>query len=769
MPQGFWDKIHFYFMIILSGLFLCPSWGETQLTSGKTDTKEPWDIEAQELNYDNETEFYTASGNVVIKKGNQILKCDYAQVNRRTMMAMARGHVEFDSNGDLLSGDEMTVDLEKQTGDLKTGRIFLKQNHFYVTGRQIWKTGEFTYKVVDATLTSCDGEKVPWEITAKEFTVTVDGYGQAWHPALRVKSLPVLYSPYMVFPAKTTRQSGLLMPEPGTSSRDGFTINLPIYWAISNQTDATFNEYYMSNRGFIQGTEFRYALSPQSKGALMLDYLPKDNLSQSEYNKGNISEPYNDRYWFRSKINQMLPYNIDMKMDLDWVSDRDYLKEFRAIPFGLDRNRRTFLSEYGRDLDDETQINRKNSAILSKSYGSYNFTGGFNYYQDVDNTGTTLNQMPYVRFDTIKQKLGDSFFYQLNSSYNNYFRSSLDRGNVLEVIPTVYYPLKVKNYLNLEGSVTVTEDVYQVSNRQSSDVDELGNRIVPSFRLDASTDIQKIFSFSGGDLEKVKHNIRPQIIYNYTPEITQLSLPTFLAPIVQTNTVTYYLTNTLTSKALAGKDGKGENVFGYRDFLTFKAYQTYDINAAQGQGSNTTTVTTVTPTTTTVTTTVKNPNATPIISTVTSPTLISTDTTTTTTTSTSSQAFSDVTGELEFIPTPFITLRSTVGWSPYTGNVDTQTHNLGVSDKVGNRAWVEYLSYSADQFRQINSYALWKISSHWTANFLTKYSLDQNKNFQTDLGLAYNQQCWGIKLTYSTTPDNSTFLVSFSLKGLGEF
>lgn len=740
MPQRFWSRLFLFFLITLGGLISLPLEGQAQLTSGKTDPKEPWDIEAQELNYDNDTEFYTASGDVVIKKGNQILKCDYAQVNKRTMMAMARGHVEFTANGDQLSGDEMTINLEKQTGELKSGRVFLKQNHFYVTGSQIWKTGESTYKAVDATVTSCDGEKVPWEITAKEVAVTVDGYGQAWHPALRIRSLPVLYSPYLLFPAKTTRQSGLLMPEPGTSSRDGFTINLPIYWAISDQTDATFNEYFMTNRGMIQGVEFRYVLSALSKGTFMLDYMPKDNLSQEQYNQGNISAPYTDRYWFRSKVNQALPSNMDLKVDLDWVSDRDYLKEFRTTPFGLDRNRRTFLSEYNRDLDDETQVNRRNQAILSKSFGLSNFTGGINFFQDVDQTGTTMSQLPYARFDMLKQKLGNHFFYQLGSSYNNYWRPSLDRGNVLDITPTVFYPLKARNYFNLEASLGVNETLFQVSNRQSATVDELGNRIVPNFRLDASTDFQRVFSLSGEGGEKIKHNIRPQVIYTYIPEISQDNLPSFVYPIPKTSALTYYLINTLTSKTLQGKGARGEEIYGYRDFVNFKVYQTYDFNAARGV-------------TTTPTLGTTSPTGTP----------------STTTTTTTLQPFSDIFGELEILPGPYLTFRAIAGYNPYSSQMDSQTYNLTLMDKKGNRAYVEYVASSGDQFRQINSDVLWKISSRWTANFLTRYSLDQNKNYQTDLGLAYNQQCWGIKLTYSDTPDNKSFLVSFSLKGLGEF
>lgn len=737
MPKRVWTIGFFFLAILIVGLGFFPQRAETQLTIGQEKTKEPWDIEARELTYDKESEFYTAVGEVIIKKGAQILKCDYAQVNRRTMIAQARGHVEFTSGGDQLSGDELTVDLQKQTGEIKSGRVFLKQNHFYITGDQILKTGESTYKVINATVTSCDGEKVPWQITAKEFVVTVDGYGQAWHPALRINNLPVLYAPYLLFPAKTTRQSGLLMPSYGQSSRDGSSLNLPIYWAISDHTDATFNAYYMGNRGFMPSAEYRYALSSQSKGTLMLDYLPSDGISRTEYNKGNINEPYSSRYWFRSKINQALPGNMDLKMDLDWVSDRDYLKEFRTSPFGLDQNRRTFLSDFRRDLDDETNINRRNAAVVSKSFGSSNFTGGFNFYQDVDKAGTTLNQMPYAQFSTIKQKLGENLFYQWGSSYNNYWRNNLDRGHVLDLTPTIYYPVKLRNYLNLEGSVGLTETLYQASDRQSDAVDAMGNRTVPNFRMDMSTDFQRIFTFSGGDVEKIKHNIRPQIIYNYIPEIKQDSLPSFLSAIPKTNIVTYYLINTFTSKSVLGKGSQGEDLFGYRDFLSFKAYQTYDINASRGDRATTTTLSTLTTTT--------NPTtATP-------------------------QAFSNVYGELEILPGPYMTLRTSVGWNPYSGQFDSQTHNLTLMDKKGNRAYVEYLAFSGDQFRQVNADMFWKISSHWSANFLTKYSLDQNKNFQTDLGVAYNQQCWGIKVYYSDTPDDKKFLVSFSLKGLGEF
>jgi LPS-assembly protein len=151
----------------------------------------------------------------------------------------------------------------------------------------------------------------------------------------------------------------------------------------------------------------------------------------------------------------------------------------------------------------------------------------------LDNANTALNQLPYLRFDNIKQALWGNLYYQWGSSYNSYWRQTLDRGNVIELTPTLYYPFKFKSYFNLEGSVGLDETLYQVDNKQNASVDSLGTRTVPNVRLDMSTDIQRIFELSGEGVQKIKHNIRPQIVYNYTPEVNQDFLPSFVSPSVR--------------------------------------------------------------------------------------------------------------------------------------------------------------------------------------------------------------------------------------------
>jgi LPS-assembly protein len=714
---------------------------------GTGSEKAAWDIEARELTYDKDTDVYTAEGEVVIKRGDRVLKCDYARLDRKTMIAVARGNVEYKAEGDELRGDQMTIDLKLQSGVLEKGRLFLKKNNYHVTGDQIWKTGESTYRIQGGTITSCDGENPAWKITAREFEVTMEGYGELHQAAFRAGNIPILYSPYLLFPAKTKRQSGLLLPEPGYSQRDGAILNVPFYWAIADHMDATFYQLGMSKRGYMQGGEFRYAASPTSKGTFMADYLFKDLISATEFKEGRISEPYNERYWFRGKANQDLPNGFLLKVDLDWASDRDYLKEFRGIGNGSDRNRPYFLSEFGRDLDDETQLDRRNTAIVSRTFGNYNFIGGFQYFQELDKSDDALNQMPYLRFDSLRFEFWNNFFLQWYSSYNNYYRKNNDRGQVLELTPTLNYPYKLKQYLNIDTSLGVDQTFFQVDNKQSSQVADYATRTLPNFRLDLSSDIQKIFDIASPAVQKIKHSIRPQVVYNYVPDVTQDDLPNFLSPITKINTITYYLTNILTSKSLAGKGKEGEELHSYLDFFYFKIYQTYDINEATRDES------------------------TPRIAIPTGgiSSISTTGTTGVITTPGPQRPFSDVTGEVEIVFGPNLRVRSYAGWSPYDNLFSTQSHNLNLSTSGGNWVNLEYQTSSGDQFRQLNSSFYWKITSTWTANFLNRWSIDQNKNYETTLGLAYNHQCWGIKAYYSETPDDKKFLVSFSLKGLGEF
>ncbi len=127
MPNRCWTVEIFIFSVMILGPTLFSQAAEKGSAKEAGTAKDAYDIEAQDLTYNQDTEIYTAIGEVIIKKSGRVLKCDYAQVDHKTMIAQAQGHVEFTADGDELRGDELTVDLQKQTGEVKKRRPFFKE------------------------------------------------------------------------------------------------------------------------------------------------------------------------------------------------------------------------------------------------------------------------------------------------------------------------------------------------------------------------------------------------------------------------------------------------------------------------------------------------------------------------------------------------------------------------------------------------------------------------------------------------------------------
>jgi len=212
--------------------------------------KGPVRIEADRLSYDRESDIYRAEGGVVITFTGGFLKADSVTLNRASGDAWAHGRALLQTDGDTLEGDILEINLDSKTGVARDGRMFFVRNHLFITGSEIEKSGEATYRIKDGTATTCDGPVADWRFTGKEVDVTVDGYGTLKNGTFQIRDTPVAWLPWLMFPAKTTRQTGLLFPYFGYSQEKlGFDTEIPFYWAVSKSADATLYTRYMDKRG----------------------------------------------------------------------------------------------------------------------------------------------------------------------------------------------------------------------------------------------------------------------------------------------------------------------------------------------------------------------------------------------------------------------------------------------------------------------------------------------------------------------------------------
>ena len=255
--------------LLVSFLFFPDLPAGSQERFGKSFAKPGEDSEyrlrADHFSYDERQNIYRARGNVTLHAPGRVITADEMRLDALTREAILEGDVRIEQGDDWLEGEKAFLDLEEQTGIIESGRGFLAEGNFHFSGAIIEKLGPQTYHVERAKFTTCDGKRPSWHFRTRDLRVTLEGYGFARHTRFHLRSVPVLYTPYLVFPAKTKRQTGLLPPRLGKGDRLGWDVDLPFFWAISRSTDATIYSHYMSKRGLMLGPEFRYAASKESK------------------------------------------------------------------------------------------------------------------------------------------------------------------------------------------------------------------------------------------------------------------------------------------------------------------------------------------------------------------------------------------------------------------------------------------------------------------------------------------------------------------------
>ena len=742
--------------------FLTP-WTSCALAQSITDRlsgspKVPWQISADTVDYDAASTTYHARGNVIIEKQAARLVADSVSFNHKAMTAMADGHVVMTVGGDVLTGARVELNLDQETGVVHDGTVFLKENHFYIHGDRIEKTGKDTYRAEKGSITSCDGDRPDWVITGRTLNVTIDGYGTATHAVFRARDVPVLYTPYILFPAKTRRQTGLLFPEAGVSSRWGFNWDQPLFWAINDSTDATLYTHYMQERGTKIGLEYRYALANDSYGVIKADGLQDrqidDGTPEATQKWGYAGDawdrPNTDRYWLRAKVDQELPWGAKARLDLDIVSDQDYLTEFRDGRSGYNETRNYFLAAFGRDLDTYDENTRTNQLNVNRTWSRYSLNGDLIWNDNVTNrrweeSDDTLQQLPVIQFNGVKQQaFGTGVFWDLDSEYTYFYREDGERGHRSDIYPRAYLPLRWKNFLSVEPSAGWRHTAWVMDRREDDTLDRSAYRQIIDARLDLSTELSKVMGSPVAAVDRIRHSARPRVIYEYIPDQDQSDLPSFTAldRIGEKNLVTYSLTNTLTARttktfrstttkardSLVSEGGAGLTnpmqggtptpaSFNYHRFCRFYLEQSYDIAAARDDQP---------------------------------------------------EPFSDIYGELEFNFGRYVAVDSNARYNPYDNNISS--HNIGaaIADHRGDRLWIEH-SYQKDAFESIRGTLSVKLTDRLTARGEYERNLLDETDIIRGAGFLYTAQCWSVDFFYAREGEDNKFLFSINLMGIGGF
>ncbi|MBU2055593.1 MAG: LPS assembly protein LptD [Proteobacteria bacterium] len=722
-------------ILLLTCTAVSPLWAlQTDFRGG------PVTIEADSIAYEGDTDIFRARGKVLIVFTGGVLKADVVTLNRSTNEALAEGDVLLRSDQDVLEGERAFFDIAAKTGWVEAGKMFIARNHFYIRGERIEKKGEATYRIENATVTSCDGDKPDWRLAGRELELTVDGYGTLKDGRFLVRDLPLLYLPYFIFPAKTTRQTGLLFPRFSYSrDKNGLDVELPFYWAISGSADATFYQRYLEKRGFKEGVELRYFPSEESFGVFYGDFI-NDRLRITE-TAGVMSRDWQeDRNRWSYYLNQetVLAPGFSIRSDIRRVSDRWYFRDFSSFNYYMDHYSQNPDERFRRVsfLGDGSLGSLDSTVRMVKDWPFYNFTALARYTDDFSSAGNkaTLQKYPEAILTGFRRPLFDTpLQMEFTAGYDHYYRQEGQRGHLWELNPTLYLPpLDLGPYARVAPWAGFRGSAWERTDSGTDAGDKHGYRQVFPFGASLSTEIARVFVVGSPEkvgVEKIRHAIRPEIFYNYNyvpDNASQERGPDFLARYGFQNSLTYALTNTIVFRK-RGADGK----ISYQQMMRLMLAQTYDIRESSrevtGVGSD-----------------IRRP-------------------------------LSDVTVELDLTPIPNFSLAARNLYSVNYSAWQASNYDLTVYDNRGDHLSLGYrntqsLGYNYKQtvLEELNLYLKASVTSSLDAIYILRKNLLDRKTIESTYGIKYRKQCWNVELNMTEREDDRTMMVVFSLYGLGK-
>ncbi len=317
------------------------------------------------------------------------------------------------------------------------------------------------------------------------------------HARLDLLGLPVFYSPYLSIPLTDARRSGFLTPTVAFSSTNGFDLTVPYYFNLAPNYDATLMPRWVAKRGLLLGGEFRF-LHPPHNGTLRAELLPNDRLYEKSGPRGA----------FHAQTRSNLGQGLSATLDLNWVSDRDYLRDL------------------GRSLAVTSTSFLRNRGALEYHHRNWDFLAELRHYRTLDEyippRSRPYSLLPRLNADWRLVQGPGGFDYGFTGEFVHFYREESVTGQRVDLLPRIAWPLQ-RSWGYLTPSAELRYTTYRLQNRLP-DEDDAPDRFTYTLNLDGGLFFERPAEFFERHL---LITLEPRVFYTYTPYRDQDELPLF--------------------------------------------------------------------------------------------------------------------------------------------------------------------------------------------------------------------------------------------------
>lgn len=293
-------------------------------------------VQAREINYDYTNNRVSAVGGVQIYYGGSTLEADKVIYDQKGKRLHAEGNVRLtEEDGKVTYGEIMDLADDYRDGFVDSLRLDSPDQTRMAAARAERTKGNYTvfHNGVYTACAACkDNPKKPplWQVKAARI-IHDQGEKMMYFEDARLEffGVPLAYMPYFSAPDPTVkRKTGVLMPSISTNSKYGVAVDVPYYWALAPDYDATFEPMYTSKQGLLLQGEFRQRLinGAYSIRAAGIHQADKESFKRTD---GTTTPGYRDN---RGSVESNGQFAITNRWIWGWdalmVSDRTFLQDY---------------------------------------------------------------------------------------------------------------------------------------------------------------------------------------------------------------------------------------------------------------------------------------------------------------------------------------------------------------------------------------------------------------------------------------------------------
>ena len=435
---------------------------------------------------------------VTIEHQDMRLRARSVHGSLKNKTVVAEGDVTFEQGASRMQGLRLELDLVQKTGVLTDGRIDL-EGGLHLKGATLAKVGPRSFTLTDGVVTSCEiceGQDPAWRFRVRSARVTLEDFARLKGVTFLMGDVPLLWTPYLIWPALRDRASGFLIPGLGYNSNRGGYLGMSYYWAISRSADATFSGDFYTKGYYGLGTELR---ARPSEG------------TRFEGTYYTIYDP-TVQHWQWQTIGTLVSNDLGPKLRavVTWLdfSDPTFFQSFNAN-FGLSSTRTIGSDAFVTWSPDPFALNLRITRDEALGYGTGNIVT-----ERLPVLEASLRPTPFFGQAVFVEASGQAGFLSTDKG-DGLPAGTYDR---LDFFPKVNVPLSLFPWLSLEGTagVRITSYGKSLASDGTTLEDKPYNREALSMEVSLTGPaFSRLFEGKLGPFTKFKHVIEPRIIWDY--------------------------------------------------------------------------------------------------------------------------------------------------------------------------------------------------------------------------------------------------------------